>query len=247
MMSPEPEKKQQDGKLSVSWRLPSDVQPDPPRGGIPAYRTRRWFRVALRILVLPWMILDLAIQSVVRKIWPPPYRIEGSCKQRGNCCHYILMEWDTWMEKLPWLGRFWMWWYTQIHGFYARGFDVENVDGRVARVMGCRHLQPDGRCAEYSLRPAICRQWPRITYTSQPHVLKGCGYQVVAWVSPQDGADVGVVVEPGVSSQTPVSQPVPDAEVVAGENVLTHDERQEAIQRVQKTLGLKENVQKREE
>lgn len=106
---------------------------------------------------------------------------------RGNCCHYVLMEWDPLMDRWPWLGRFWMWWYTEIHGFYPRGFDVENVDGRVARVMGCRHLQPDGRCGEYRLRPSICRQWPRIEYTSVPYVLKGCGYLAVPRRPDDDG------------------------------------------------------------
>ncbi len=158
------------------WRLEVKGQPKPPLGGLPPRTTPTWVRIVLRAGIFPFMLLDLLMQSLVRKAAPPPYRIEGGCKMRGNCCHYILMEWDPLMDRWPWLGRFWMWWYTQIHGFYPRGFDVENVDGRVARVMGCRHLQEDGRCGEYRLRPSLCRQWPRIEYAAAPYVLKGCGY-----------------------------------------------------------------------
>ncbi len=160
-------------------RMASKGQPEPPVGGIPPQRSAAWFRVVMRVLMFPVMFLDLLAQSVIQKLAPPPYRIKGGCLQRGNCCHYILMEWDPIMDRWPWIGGFWMWWYTQIHGFYVHSFDMEDIDGSVARVMGCRHLQRDGRCGSYRLRPAICRQWPRIEYTSKPYLLKGCGYKAV--------------------------------------------------------------------
>jgi Fe-S-cluster containining protein len=125
------------------------------------------------------MIMDLAIQSLIQRISPPPYRLEGSCQKRGNCCHYIFLEWPPVLDKYPWLGRFWLWWFTDVHGFYLRDFSVENEDNRVARVMSCRHLQPDGSCGNYALRPAICRQWPRVLFTRKPYILKGCGYKAV--------------------------------------------------------------------
>lgn len=157
----------------------SKEQPAPPVGGVPPQRTPLWVRVMLRSFVFLFMSLDLLVQALLYKVSSPHYRVEGGCLQRGNCCHYILMEWDPLMERWPWLGRFWLWWYTQIHGFYLRDFDLENTDGRVARVMGCRHLGQDGRCKSYRLRPAICRQWPRREYAGKPFLLKGCGYRAI--------------------------------------------------------------------
>lgn len=165
--------------MSKHWRRDSHARPEPPLGGIPVQRTPGWIRWPLRVLVFPFMWLDLTVQRILQRILRPPYRVEGHCKQRGNCCHYILLGWDPLMDRWPWLGKFWLWWYTEILGFYLRGFDIENEAGDVARVMSCRYLQPNGSCGQYRLRPGICRQWPRIDYVSRPYVLKGCGYRPV--------------------------------------------------------------------
>lgn len=164
---------------SHHWRTESSQQPGPPPEGIPPQRTPAPLRFALKALVLPFMLLDLAVQKIIQTLSPPPYKITGGCKQRGHCCHYILMQWPPILDKWPWFRAFWLWWHTDIHGFYSRGFDAEGPNGDVVKVMSCRYLQKDGRCGQYPLRPAICRQWPRIEFTSRPHLLKGCGYQIL--------------------------------------------------------------------
>ena len=160
-------------------RQSSDKRPPIPPGGIHRQRTPGFLRVLLKVLVLPFMKLDLLIQALFFRWAATPYHIEGGCKQLGNCCHYILFAWPEMIKSVPWLGHFWMWWYTDVHGFYERGFDLENEQGEVAKVMSCRYLQPDGRCGQHPLRPSICRQWPRTPYGVLPSVLKGCGYQIV--------------------------------------------------------------------
>jgi Fe-S-cluster containining protein len=167
-------------------RQDSSQRPGIPPQGIPPRRTPEFLRKALKIFVLPWMLLDLLMQRLIQRIWPPPYKVLGGCKQRGNCCHYILMERSPAIERWTWLQGFWDWWYTDIHGFYERGYEVESPDGRVAKVMSCRYLRADGRCGQYRVRPALCRQWPRIEYTKRPHLLKGCGYLIEMRTTPED-------------------------------------------------------------
>jgi Fe-S-cluster containining protein len=100
------------------------------------------------------------------------------------------MEWPPIMDKWRWFSRFWDWWYTDINGFYFRDFDMENEDGRVARVMGCRYLNDSGLCSQYFWRPAICRQWPRIEYSCLPHLLKGCGYHIELYADHKQDLDL---------------------------------------------------------
>lgn len=156
----------------------AQARPAPPPGGLPPQKTPRWLAHSLKWCVFPFMFLDISIQKLIFHIHPPPYLLKGQCKQRGNCCYHIFMEWPPLMDRWPILGRFWLWWYTDVHGFFMRSFEFENEDGRVAKVMSCRYLQDDGRCGNYRVRPAICRQWPRQEYSSGPHVLKGCGYSI---------------------------------------------------------------------
>ena len=166
----------------MAWHTRRDTQeqPGPPKGGIPKQKVPRWLRFLLRLCVYPFVILDLTVQRLIRAIHRPPFRVAGACKKRGNCCHYILLGWHPVMDKFPKVGRFWLWWYTHVHGFYLRGFDIENENGDIAKVMSCRYLQKDGSCGSYLLRPGICRRWPNVDYVSHPYMLKGCGYFAAA-------------------------------------------------------------------
>ncbi|MCB9638035.1 MAG: hypothetical protein H6727_03910 [Myxococcales bacterium] len=166
------------------WRTDSSQHPGPPPHGIQPQRTPGWLRFSLKVLVLPFMVLDLLMQKLIQRVSPPPYQVEGACKKRGHCCHYILIGWHPMMQRWSWFGKFWLWWYTDVHGFYPRGFDVEGPGGDVAKVMSCRYLKEDGTCGQYTVRPAICRQWPRVEFTGRPHVLKGCGYRIVSTQDP---------------------------------------------------------------
>jgi len=157
---------------------PRKKPPIPPEG-IPPQKTPAWIRLFFRLLVYPFLIIDLAMQGAIHRIIPPPYKVKGACLKRGICCHYIFIKWDPLMDKWGWLGKFWLWWYVEINGFYFRGFEVEDGDSNAAKVMGCRHLSEEGTCNSYFWRPGICRQWPRIEYVRKPHLLKGCGYSIL--------------------------------------------------------------------
>jgi len=146
--------------------------PPPPIGGIPKPWVPSWIATFIKWIVFPFMFMDIAMQKVARFIIRPPFKREGRCKKRGNCCHYILIQCSPNL-----IGCFFYFWYTQIHGFYLRFKETHFYEGKPMYVMGCRYLQKDGSCKKYSLRPLICRQWPIVEHFGYPKILKGCGYR----------------------------------------------------------------------
>lgn len=145
-----------------------------PVSGIPKQKLPSWVRIGLKIFFLPFLHLDLAMQKIAKKIIRPPFQQVGSCKRRGNCCHYILLP-ET---KGIW-GKLFYFWHTEVNGFYLReGLDAEWEKEKVL-VMGCRYLRKDGLCSQHILRPMVCRKWPIVEHFGKPRILKGCGYRVV--------------------------------------------------------------------
>lgn len=149
-----------------------DHQPPEPSTGIPRQWVPRLISLPLKWLVYPYILLDCAMQRLARLIIRPPFKQEGKCKKRGNCCYYILIR----KSNSP-FGRLFYFWQTQINGFYLRKKGTHAYEGRQVYVMGCRYLKKDGTCSEYRLRPQICRQWPVIEHFGYPKILKGCGYR----------------------------------------------------------------------
>ncbi len=147
-------------------------QPEDPPGGIPKQRLPSWIRWFLRIILLPFLHLEMAAEKVARWIVPPPFKQVGACKRRGNCCHYVLLP-----EVKGVLGRILIFWHTEIFGFYPRTHKPYEYEGKKILVMGCRYLQKNGSCSRYFFRPKVCRNWPVIRIFGIPRILKGCGYQ----------------------------------------------------------------------
>ena len=150
----------------------ADEPPPDPQGGIPKQWLPRFIRWPVRILFLPFIWMDLGAQKIARLIIRPPFIKVGACLKRGNCCHYILLP--KMKGLLKWITFFWN---TQINGFYLRSSESYPHEGKKMLVMGCRYLKKDGSCAQYHLRPMVCRQWPRIEYFGYPQMLKGCGFR----------------------------------------------------------------------
>ncbi len=151
--------------------------PPEPVGGIPRQWVPSWLRWPLRVLVLPFILLDLTAQKVARWLIRPPFKQAGSCLKRGKCCHYILVP-----ETKGLFGKLFYLWNTQFLGFYRRDENLYESEGKRVFVMGCRYLKKDGACGHYALRPAVCRKWPLIEYFGHPRLLKGCGYKAVSRV-----------------------------------------------------------------
>jgi hypothetical protein len=151
-----------------------ETPPPEPAGGIPAQRLSGWVRWPLRLLLLPFVLIDLQAQRVARLLIRPPYKQAGACKQRGNCCRYIMIQHSTGL-----LGKLYLFWNKEINGFYPRFNEPQEYEGKSVIVMGCRYLKADGRCGHYHLRPAVCRKWPMIEYFGYPRILKGCGFKAL--------------------------------------------------------------------
>lgn len=148
--------------------------PPPPSGGIPRQHLPGFIRWPIRVLIVPFVFLDILMQKLARKIVLPPFRQLGTCRKRGNCCHYILIgRPKNWLEYLH------LFWCLEINGFFLRDESGE-YEGKEMLVMGCRYLKKNGSCAHYYLRPTICRQWPIIEYFAYPQILKGCGFYAVS-------------------------------------------------------------------
>lgn len=143
----------------------------PPKG-IPKQWVPAYIRWPVRIFFLPFVLLDVAMQKLAKALIRPPFKQIGTCKKRGNCCHYIMIRKPK---------GFWGWcfqfWNTQFQGFYLRSEEVYEFEGHRVMVMGCRYLQKDGSCKHYKLRPMVCRKWPVIEHFGYPRILKGCGFQ----------------------------------------------------------------------
>ena len=149
-------------------------QPPIPPGGIPLQYIPGSIRWPIRLLLLPFILLDMAAQRVAGWLIRSPLKQAGKCLRRGNCCHYILVP-----EEKGALGKLFYFWNTQFLGFYRRTTDVHESEGKRVYVMGCRYLKKDGTCRHYFLRPAVCRKWPIIEYFGRPRILKGCGFSAI--------------------------------------------------------------------
>ena len=167
----------------TTWNSPEELvllaeestSPPPlPKGGLPNQKVPDWIRWPIRGLFLPFLILDLTAQRIAKLFFKTPYKQEGGCTQRGNCCYYILFP-----APNSWLSKIFYFWNVEINGFYPRDSKPLQVEEDKFMVMGCRYLQQDGRCSHYHLRPSICRTWPQIEYFGRPKILKGCGFKAV--------------------------------------------------------------------
>lgn len=167
----------QDPRLEALLRQAESATeaPSDPIQGIPKQWLFPWIRWSLKIILLPFIHLDLLTQRIARIFIRPPFKQVGSCKRRGNCCHYILIP-----EAKGILGRLFYLWQTQINGFYLREPVAEEFEGKKVLVMGCRHLKKNGQCAHHFFRPMVCRKWPVIQHFGRPRILKGCGFKAVA-------------------------------------------------------------------
>jgi hypothetical protein len=150
------------------------MPPQDPAEGVPIQWLPSWIRWPLKVLLLPFIHLDLFAQTVAKFFIRPPFRQVGACKKRGNCCHYILIP-----EAKGVMGKLFYFWQTQVNGFYLREPTAHEFGDKKVQVMGCRYLKKNGECSMHFFRPMVCRKWPVIEHFGRPRILKGCGYKAV--------------------------------------------------------------------
>ena len=151
----------------------------PPSSAAP--KRPRWLRALsflVRLLLALWAELELRGTRAAALVIRPRYLIGGACQSNGICCHHLLVADDpftTW-PALRHIGAFWL---CSIYRLRRTESSVELPDGGVARIYTCENLNADNRCAEYFLRPMLCRRYPRARYFSPPALHPGCGYSII--------------------------------------------------------------------
>jgi len=163
---------QQEYLMNILHLAEERTSPPPlPREGIPKTIIPYPIQIICKIFMLPFILLDQFVQKAAKILIKTPIKKGGHCKRRGNCCYYILLP-----ERKGLLFKLYFFWQTQINGFFVRKKSPEDTQGNKILVLGCKHLQQNGSCNNYLLRPAICRRWPIVELFGHPKILKGCGF-----------------------------------------------------------------------
>lgn len=117
------------------------------------------------------------IRLLLRTRGFPQHRLEGECVQCGRCCVRPSIQTNWLYFRLRSVRAVKMAWHRRLNGWEL----TEEVPEHKAYVFRCTHYDESTRtCAAYSSRPAMCRDYPRLTlYTMNPSVFDECGFRVV--------------------------------------------------------------------
>ncbi len=142
--------------------------------------SRRMFRS----IAVFFILMEHAATRLVRLFVRPKFMLVGGCQKRGTCCEMIIGDPPQWVKESPrWLNLFAVY-HRVFHNFHvkARGTNDEVI-------FECHHLQSDGMCSIYRLRPLICRDYPQLPLYDPPLPIPGCGFgvapRVVARMKPR--------------------------------------------------------------
>jgi len=127
----------------------------------------------LKRFVIVFVLLDNFLTNFPKKVFFKSYwKLEGKCKQCGNCCKEILLKMTPRQISSKFFTNLAIRWITWLFDFILLRVDYEN--GYLAFT--CKHVSSDGKCGNYFWRPSVCRNYPLVDYFKQPCVLPGCGY-----------------------------------------------------------------------
>ncbi len=127
-------------------------------------------RVVRELLVL-FVRLELACLALVRLVVRPRFVLLGECHQRGVCCRQIVGD-PPRLIRDTWLVRLFVAYHRMVHSFHPIG---RGPNGEI--IFSCGHLDAEGRCAIYHLRPFLCRNYPVLPFYAAPQLLPGCGFR----------------------------------------------------------------------
>ena len=102
-----------------------------------------------------FMLMELGVLELLRKIFKPKFVVTGQCQRRGTCCTMIVGDPPRFVKQRQYLLGLFVGYHRVLHKFKA----VNRGDnGEV--IFSCGYLQTDGRCGIYRHRPFICRNYP---------------------------------------------------------------------------------------
>lgn len=119
--------------------------------------------------------IDGCLSTFASKLFPTEYKITGTCKKRGVCCHQIAIHLSDTFWRLHRLRKITRKYYEFVYNF---SMIREESDIKV-QVFRCNYVRPNGECGIYNSRPYICRNYPQARYFGRPTFLPGCGYSAI--------------------------------------------------------------------
>lgn len=132
-------------------------------------------RRVLAELAVPFFLLDRGAHRLVGQFLPTEYVLEGSCHSCGVCCEQILGHPPGFVRRSQKAMLVFIAFHRLFHRFEAV---ARTQDGGV--LFRCGHLQSDGRCGIYRLRPLFCRNYPVMPARGQTALPALCSYKIAA-------------------------------------------------------------------
>jgi Fe-S-cluster containining protein len=127
-------------------------------------------RLGRGLLVL-FVRFELACLTLVRQVIRPRFVLLGECHKRGVCCRQIIGDPPRLVRETR-LVQLFVGYHRVMHNFAAIG---KGPDGEI--IFACNHLDAEGRCGIYALRPFLCRNYPVLPFYAAPQLLPGCGFR----------------------------------------------------------------------
>lgn len=98
------------------------------------------------------------------------YIKKGSCNQCGKCCKLLAIQYPNFFNKLLWLKNLCIKWHKWRYGFLYHGAEDNYF------MYSCNNLDENNRCTIYSLRPRLCREYPKLKVYGKAPTYALCGY-----------------------------------------------------------------------
>jgi Fe-S-cluster containining protein len=122
---------------------------------------------------MTFVLLDNLLTNLPKKyLFKTRWKLEGQCRQCGNCCREIYLKATPRQMASRFFLRLAVAWICWLFDFILLRIESESC----YLVFTCRHRLPDGRCGNYFWRPNVCRNYPLVDYFDEPKVLPGCGF-----------------------------------------------------------------------
>ena len=126
----------------------------------------------LKRAIIIFVLLDNSFTNYLKRLFGSRYRLEGKCRQCGNCCREIILTMTPAQSKSRLFTSLSVRWIAWLFDFILLRVDQDHH----SLVFTCEHLTPEGKCGNYFWRPNVCRNYPLVDYFDEPKTLPGCGF-----------------------------------------------------------------------
>ena len=136
--------------------------------------------LSMFFLIRMLILLDYYFQTLIKQLLglKSRYQLRGECSHCGRCCRLIGVEVSKKIPLTFWLYRPVIYlFYEKVNNFKFEGFSESDH----CLLFSCLNFDTEvNRCRCYSMRPALCRDYPKLPYFEKPVLLSGCSFEVIA-------------------------------------------------------------------